>query len=173
MVVDEVVEHLLHQINLKTKADLVDLVVEDLVIILVPLYKQVQVLLVKVITVVLVLILVVVLITTNKVEAAVELVKLATLMEMDLEEMEEICLQNLEPHMVKVESSVVEELVVQELLVHHTMKVDLVEVALVQPLDLTIMVHGLVVEELEEFFINQVIHYLLVLILWLLVQVVV
>jgi hypothetical protein len=60
--------------------------------------------------------------------AVVELVKLATLMQMDMEEMEEICLQNLEPHMVKVESSVVEELVVQELLVAHTTKVDLVEV---------------------------------------------
>ena len=42
--------------------------------------------------------------------------------------MEEICLHNLEPHMVKVESSVVEERGVQEPLVHHTTKVELVEV---------------------------------------------
>ena len=115
--------------HLEMEVPLVDLVVEDLETMLhLHLELLVQVLLVKVMQVVLVLILVVVLITTNKVVAVVELVKLATLMQMDMEEMEEICLQNLEPHMVKVESSVVEELVVQELLVANTTKVDLVEV---------------------------------------------
>ena len=83
-----------------------DLVVEDLEIDLV-LCKVVQVLLVKVMQVLMVLILVD-LLTTNKVVEAVVLEKLATLMESDMEEMEEICLHNLELHMVRVESSVVE-----------------------------------------------------------------
>ena len=54
--------------------------------------------------------------TMNKVAVAVELVKLATLMESHLEEMEEICLDNLELHMGRMDILVVEEQEVKELI---------------------------------------------------------